>query len=515
MPHTEPGTPFQPTERAVIYTRVSTDEQVREGMSLEAQEAACREYCERNNLEVVRLFVEQGESAKTANRTQLKELLGFCREDRNISVVVVHKLDRFARNAQDHMQMRSLLAAMGVTLRSVSEPIDDTYTGKFMEQIFAAVAELDNNIRADRSTKGMRQKLENGFWTFPPPLGYVAGKDAQGNKGIFPDSERAELVAWAFERFSTGLYSRQEVLQEVTTRGLRTKHGDPVSPQTFEQTLRKPVYAGRIVVEDWGIDVQGRHQALVSQETFEKVQMVLDGRRVSVTPRPRNNPDFPLRHFVRCGECGDPITGSWSAGRTRSYAYYHCQDGCTRVPKEIFEARFVELLKVLQPKPEYVALFREVVLDVLRLKQGDAQTAELAIERNLRELRSRREKLDEAFVYQRTIDSDTYNRMRTALLADIAIAEMELREANIDTLDAEEVLDFGLNVLINASNLWKTASLDDKQRYQQVLFPEGLEYSDESYRTTATCLLFNELEVSSEEKEELVALPGIEPGFED
>ena len=259
------GTGKTTGDRAVIYTRVSTEEQVREGMSLEAQEAACREYCQSHGLQLVRVFVEQGESAKTANRTQLKELVAFCREDRNISVVVVHRVDRFARFAQDHMQLRGLLAAMGVTLRSATEPIDDSSPGKFMETIFAGIAELDNNLRADRSSKGMRQKLENGFWTFPPPLGYEAGKDTQGNKSLVPDPVRADLVSWAFERFSTGLYTRQQVLHEVTKRGLRTRKGDRVSAQTFEQTLRKPVYAGRIAA--WGINVQGRHQARNSNLT--------------------------------------------------------------------------------------------------------------------------------------------------------------------------------------------------------------------------------------------------------
>ena len=83
-------------------------------MSLDAQESACREYCQSNGLQVVRVFVEQGESAKTADRTQLKEMLAFCVEDRNTGAVVFHKIDRFARNAEDYMQLRRLLVRMGV-----------------------------------------------------------------------------------------------------------------------------------------------------------------------------------------------------------------------------------------------------------------------------------------------------------------------------------------------------------------------------------------------------------------
>src|ERR1035437_2611665 len=501
-------------QRAVIYTRVSTEEQAREVLSLEAQEIACREYCQSNGLEVVHVFVEEGESAKTANRTQLKELLKFCREDRNIGVVVIYKVDRFNRS-QEHHQIRALLTAMGVTLRSATEPIDDSSTGKFIEQIFVAVAELDNNIRADRSVQGMRQRLQKGFWVFPPPLGYVAGTDAHGNKNIIPDPKRADHVTWAFERFSTGLYSRQQVLRDASLRGLRTRKDKRVSAQTFEQTLRKPVYAGRIIVQGWDIDVEGKHQPLASADVFERVQLILQGRRRIIAPRARGSENFPLVHFVRCGECGQPLTGSSSKGRNQRYPYYHCQDGCTRVRKVDFETGFADLLNRLQPNPEYVALFREVILDVLRAKQHDILEAQTGLERKLLELRRNRDKLDEAFIFRQQIDVGTYRRMKEPLVCEITLTEIELQEASVETVNAEEAIDFALDVLANVSNRWKTATATQKQRFQQVLFPEGLEYINGEYRTSETCFLFNSLGSETVCKEELVALPGIEPGFED
>ncbi len=506
--------PIEGMELAVIYTRVSTEEQVREGMSLEAQQQACREYCEREGYQVAKVFVEQGESAKTADRTKLKELLMFCREQKNISVVVVHKLDRFARNTQDHMQLRGVLAAMGVTLRSATEPTDDTSPGRFMETIFAAVAQFDNDIRADRSSNGMRQKLENGYWTFPPPLGYIAGKDRQGNKSIVLDPERAELVRWAFERFSTGLHTRQQVLREVTIRGLRTKKGRPVSSQTFEQTLRKPVYAGRVVIPDWEIDVDGQHEAIVSREVFDKVQMVLEGIRPSITPRSRNNEKFPLRQLVRCGECGEHLTGSDSTSKTgRKYSYYHCQNKCTTVPKLEFESQFIELLTRLQPNPKYMRLYRAVVHDIWKSRQSDVEARKSALSRKLIALKEKRDKLEQRFIFDEAIDRDTYNRLRTDLLSEVTLTEMEIRDSNSDGLEIEAALDYAENMLVNASNFWKAAPLAQKQRFQQVLFPEGIEYANSGYRTTATCLLFNGLDEEQVGKEDLVALPGIEPGF--
>src|SRR5439155_26939329 len=105
---------------------------------------------------------------------------------------------------------------------------------------------------------------------------------------------------------------------------------------------------------------------LVSEELFGQVQNVLDGRKPKVAPHTRNHPDFPLRRFVRCGQCGTPLTGSWSTGRTKRYAYYHCRRvGCSArpMPKAELEARFVDYLGRLVPRPEYMALFREIVLD--------------------------------------------------------------------------------------------------------------------------------------------------------
>jgi site-specific DNA recombinase len=500
-------------DKAVIYTRVSTEEQAKGGTSLAGQKAACLDYCERQGYQVAKIFVEEGESAKTADRTKLKEMLKYCREQSNIKAVVVHKLDRFARNAGDHSQMRTLLTGIGVQLRSVTEPIDESSVGKFMEVVLSGVAQLDNDIRTERSVKGMKQRLEGGTWTFPPPLGYRAGRDATGAKTIIPDEQAAPFVAQAFEEFATGLYKREELLRKLTQLGLRTKKGKPLGTQTFSQTLRKPVYAGRIVVPEWELDVPGRFQPLVSREVFDKVQAVLDGRAVSITPRAKCHADFPLRGFVKCGYCSESVTGSWSKGRKRYYAYYHCQEGCTRENKETMEQQFGEFVLQLQPNAGYMRLYREIITDVWRKRQGDSQKVQDVVSRKIKQLRENRDKLQEAFIYQRSIGKAEYDEMRAKLVEDLTLAEMELRDAQAEEIEIAGVLDFAEMVLLNASNLWKAAPAEQKQRLQQVLFPEGITYADGKYRTAVTCLLFNGMGTKGVKKEGLVALPGIEPGF--
>lgn len=116
--------------RAVLYCRVSSKEQTK-SPSLPMQEASCREFRERHDWEVERAFIERGESAKTADRTELQRMLTFCRRHRKrVDVVVVYNLNRSARNAGDHHAVRGIFRSLGITLPSVTEHIDDSPGGK-------------------------------------------------------------------------------------------------------------------------------------------------------------------------------------------------------------------------------------------------------------------------------------------------------------------------------------------------------------------------------------------------
>src|SRR5262249_41007180 len=162
------------------------------------------------------------------------------------------------------------------------------------------------------------------------------------------------------------------------------------------------------------------------------------------------------------------LTGSWSRGRNRYYAYYHCQDGCTRATKDSMEAKFEEFVRQLQPHTAYMRLYREIVIDIWRKKHGDSQRVQEVLSANIKRLRENKSKLEEAFVYQKAIDSETYQEMRGKLTEELTLAEMEHRDAQAEEIEIEAVLDFAEMVLLNASNLWKTAPLEQKQRLQQV-----------------------------------------------
>src|SRR6266849_1270896 len=198
----ENGSKLWPMVGAVIYVRVSTKEQS-ENLSLPTQLRACEEYCRREGYEVLERFTEQGESAKTTDRTELQKLLNYCRTHKGkVHFVVVYNITRFAREKYDHFALRALLKSLGISLRSATEPIDDTSTGKLMEGVLASFAQFDNDVRSERTRAGMRAALELGRWTFPAPLGCLNAPKWSG-KSLVPDPERAAFMKQVFEDFAT------------------------------------------------------------------------------------------------------------------------------------------------------------------------------------------------------------------------------------------------------------------------------------------------------------------------
>ena len=316
---------------AVIYVRVSTKEQT-ENLSLPTQLRACEEYCRRQGYEILERFHEEGESAKSTDRSQLQNLLTFCRLNKGrVHFVVVFNLTRFARDKYDHFALRSHLQSLGISLRSATEPIDDTSTGKLMEGVLAAFAQFDNDVRSDRTRAGMMAALELGRWVFLAPIGYLNAPRSMG-KSLMHDLDRGPLVRRAFEEYATGRHTKERLLKQVRTWGLTNRRGKPLTSQAIGVLLRNQLYAGIVDVPEYGIRAKrGDFEPLISEELFYRVQAILSGRVPSTAPQQRAHPDFPLRGFVRCESCGRGLTGSWSKGRSEYYAYYHCRPGCRSV----------------------------------------------------------------------------------------------------------------------------------------------------------------------------------------
>ena len=498
---------------AVIYVRVSTKEQT-ENLSLPTQLRACEEYCRREGYEVVERFKEEGESAKTTDRTELQNLLKYCRTHKGkVHFVIVYNLTRFAREKYDHFALRAFLKSLGISLRSATEPIDDTSTGKLMEGVLAAFAQFDNDVRAERTRAGMRTALEQGRWTFIPPVGYLNAPKWTG-KSLMPDPDRGALVTRAFEEFATGRFTKEEVLDSVTRLGLRTRIGSTMNPQSFGRMLTNRLYTGFIDMPHFGVSRRGDFDPLVSDDTFYRVQAILQGRIQVVGPHERNRPDFPLKGLVRCAECGRPLTASWSKGRSGRYPYYHCWRQCraVNVTKAKLEGLFTDELERLQPTPGYMRLVKDLILRAWHERKALVGRDAADAERNAKTIQQKLDRLDEAFIYAKAIDVDTYERQRDRLRQELTLTQIDRHSVELDKFDVEGILAFAERVLPRASDLWVQASLNQKQRLQQLFFPEGVRFDGKRIVGTGLTLpVFNYLSPVSESKKEVVDQTGIEP----
>lgn len=459
--------------RAVLYCRVSTTEQAK-NLSLPTQEKACREYCARHGYEIDRVFVDS-ESAKTSDRTEFRRLLEHCRHGRGrLHALVVYSVNRFARNNGDHHAVATLLRGLGITLRSVTEPIDDSPTGRLMEGMLATIAQFDNDVRAERVTAGMKAAIDRGRWVWPPPLGYLSG--GRNGPSLLPDPDRAAVVREAFTLCAAGVRGRP-LLHRLRALGLRTRRGNAISLNRLYELLRHRAYIGYVRSAQWHVEIRGDFEPLVDEEIFGRVQAQLaqHARGGRAQTRHINHPDFPLRRFARCQVCGQAMTGSTSTGRSQRYGFYHCKAGCTRVSTTVLEQRFLALLDDLRPREAYWRLLKASILDAWKELRKTHGTARAAAQRQISGLTQQLEQLERAFIFDQRIDQASYARQRDRLREDVAIAKMALADATAQEDDIEGDLAFAEHALYHASALWTAAAtVEDRIKIQWAMFPQGL-----------------------------------------
>lgn len=229
----------------LIYLRVSTKEQAEEGYSIPAQKEACSKFVKDKGWTLIDEYTDRGESAKSTDRPQLQEMLQRIREDKSINAIVVHKLDRLARNLEDHAIIRALLRKSDIKLISVTENIEDSASGRLVEGILATIAEFYSLNLASEIKKGMHQKVKEGGWPHSAPVGYKNVRDEKGVAYIVPDAEMAPLVKEAFNLYASGDYSITRLQQVMVKKGLKARSNrNSITRSKLCEMLQNKFYLG-------------------------------------------------------------------------------------------------------------------------------------------------------------------------------------------------------------------------------------------------------------------------------
>jgi site-specific DNA recombinase len=478
------------TNLAIIYVRVSQAEQV-DGTSLESQERACRKYLTEQGLVLAcEPFVEEGESAKTTDRKKLLAAIDYCRQNKGkIAAFVVWKVDRFARNMEDHFSVKATLIKYGTTLHSVTEPIDNSATGKFMESMLAAVAEFDNDIRAGRCRGGLQDRIRSGIYPYKPPVGYINMQNKKnGQKKTQPDPIHPVLfpmIQNALKGFRMRQFTSTDMLKYLKSSNFVEISGLVATPQLIDRILYQYLdyYAGKLYCVDDDRYVDGKHQPMITVEERDEIVAVRDGKRSNKTIiKNRDNEDFPLRRLVRCAVCDEQVTASTSRGRSGIYyPSYHCfKKECPMknkvLRKSVIEADFMDLLNRITPASGMLEYMNAVIsqrqselLGVLRQQHAD-QAAKV------NEVKAKRMKiyeLAESGLYTKEMVRERLDALELELLT----TKITLHEDSIDLLEAEFEKEY-FNVAVQSiSRLWLDLSPDMRRGFQNIVFPEGLVYT--------------------------------------
>ena len=476
-----------PRKTAVSYVRVSTKEQAErdgdpDGYSLPAQLDANRRKAAAKESIVIEEFVERGESAKFADtRPELQRMLKYLQANR-VDYVIVHKVDRLARNRLDDAQIHMVIKQTGAELVSATENIDETPSGMLLHGIMSSIAEFYSRNLANEVVKGMEQKAKTGGTPGKAPLGYrnvrLVTDDGREVRTVDVDPERAPLITWAFEAYATGDWTLSRMAAELEHRGLRTRQ-TPKSPgrvlrqNSLHKILTTPYYMGEVTYR--GARYPGRHQPLVDEATWMRVQDVLTSHATG--EKQRAHPHY-LKSSVFCGKCGSRLIITMSKNRLGTvYPYFIClgrhqkTNDCTQraVLISVVEAKVENHYDSVQLDPESRSAIESVLMDEFR--QMRRTTESLARDLNVEKerLTSEQMRLLQAH-YAGAIPIDLLKSEQDRIARQLAAIEVRLSAASIEFDRLESALRSSLDLAVAAHSTYLRAAPRERRLLNQAFF---------------------------------------------
>ena len=477
-----------------------------EGNSLSTQQKICNDYALKHDYEIAETFVEQGESAKTADRTELQKLLAFCADKKNgVKAVIIYKLDRLSRNTDDYSQLRLLLKRYGVEIKSTSEHFENTPVGRFMENTMANIAQFDNDIRSERCAGGMKEAMRDGRYVWMATVGYKNEKIA-GRATIMQD-EMAPLILKTFELIASNVYPTEEVRRIMTKEGLTNKKGKPLTKGYFYKMLTNELFAGWIV--KFGERHRGTFTPIVSDELFNQVQRVLKYKGRKHSAYITDHPDFPLRKFV-VNENGKKLTGSWSKGRYKKYPFYRFGGNNSNHNRDEFEKVFMKYVDQYGFNDTKLKRLKELVRENLVKATQDQRKETDRLRKHINELTEK-----QSGIIKKNLDGfipDSVMKQQLAII-DKQLLEANASLATMPNTDAnyEEMMEFLEEYLQNPSKIWREAKIGVQVKLQWFQFPLGLVYQNNFFGTTEMCSFFKVKDLVLGTKSSNVDPSGFEP----
>ncbi len=459
------------SNNCVIYTRVSTKEQMDNNMSLDTQRKSCELFAGKQGYHIMGCFGGTYESAKTDERKEFNKMLSFvkkCRE--KISYIIVYSVDRFSRSGGNAIYITEQLRGQGILVQSVSQPTDSTTpSGSLQQNIQFIFSEYDNQLRREKCVTGMKEALLRGEWIGKLPLGYSTIKE-NGKRKIIVNKE-GKLLQKAFLWKANEGVTNEEVIRRLTAIGLKLPN------QRVSDLFKNPFYCGVMVHQSLeGKVLEGKHEKLISKEIFLRVNDIQlinpHGYKVTV-----ENDNISLKRFMRCEKCGEFMTG-YIAQKNQKF-YYKCRTkGCgvnkrADTAHEKFKVLLSDYTIVLTPGTEH--FLRKHTMNVFNKLNEEKLVDSEKMQNQLTELDKKLNRLEERFI-EEDITKEMFFKYQEKNKQEKLEIEKQIAKSGNRCSNLENILDAAIGFVTKFKSLWDCSDYIGRQRLQFMIFPEGVFY---------------------------------------
>jgi site-specific DNA recombinase len=470
-------------KKAILYIRVSTDEQAERGHSLAYQEEKLKLYCQLKGIEVMAMFKED-HSAKSFERPQIKNLLTFLRKNRGeVDTMLFIKWDRFSRNAGDAYAMIKTLHKLGVEPHATEQPLDLTVPeNKTMLALYLTIPEVENDRRSLNVNSGMRRARREGRFLGIAPVGYLNKRDDNNKPVLMLDLIQAPLVKRGFEEALKCIKPIFTIFQELRAEGFKC------SKSNFWRVLTNPIYYGGVEIpafRDEKYEVaKGIHEPIITKEMFETINDILYNKKRVAPVNNLRREEYPLRGNLKCHECNKILTASNAKNRHgTTYFYYHCQGGCkVRFKAEDANTQLLELLKMIKPSKADLKIFQKESNIVFAQNEQDKKQKLGNVEGSISKTEERF-KNAQNLLLDGTISGEDYKGIKANIETEIAdLKKATLTFTNYDN-ELTQYIRYATLTFENLDSAYLSANLEIKSRLLGWIFPQKFKLSNSNYPT--------------------------------
>ncbi len=485
---------------AIGYARISTQDQ--SVYSIDGQCADITAFCKRNNLNLHKIFIDNGQSAFSFQRKEWRELESYMKANREVKYLVVAGMDRFSRaDLVDSLaKMDDIQKRLKVKILTVTDPVNldqedfGVQLRRIMELMFSNY-EL-KKIRK-RTSDGLYQSMSVGRWVNKAPFGYINARDSEGKPVLQVDEEKAYMVRAIYRSYINGM-EMVEISRSVKANGFKlTGNG------AIRRVLSNPLYAGLIQLPKHGNNapriVQGIHPAIISEADYWAVQDILNGKNKRQPVSKRS--EVWLKGALHCAECGRKMTAGNSRGKSGKYFWYYlCREHRKNYSAKDLHRQMNEILALLSLPAESIQRISDrlkgMVEDKANNRGGDLMKARMALSK----IKDRIAAAEEKYLLQPDISAAAYTKVINGLKADEQrmmgqIAQLSSTASNYKNIMAEV-----LPRLSNLQGVVDSWPAHRKIAFLDLVFDRGLSYKNGSYRTPKLHFLFSHNQQALKEK---------------